>query len=113
MSLYAEYIRERESLEIIEHEDGFVTYKIVGKECFLADMYVRPHQRGNSLFKRLIYELCKIARANKCDHISTNIHTLDVNCSRAIKAALKVDFSIINANNGTILLVKKLGVQNG
>lgn len=113
MSLYAEYIKEREGSEIIEVKDAFVSYKIIGKECFLADMYIRPHMRGSNLFRQLINSLSAVAKGAGCDHISTNIHTLDANCSRNVKAALKVDFSIINANNGVMLLVKKLGDKNG
>jgi hypothetical protein len=44
-TLYAKYILEREGLEILEDEFSFITYKIAGPECFIANMFIDQEKR--------------------------------------------------------------------
>lgn len=46
MRLYAEYIKEREGLEIVHDEHCFLTYKIDGEDIIVLDIYSDKEVRG-------------------------------------------------------------------
>lgn len=107
-TFYAKYIKDREELVILENEFGFITYKISGKECFLANMYIDENQRQKGKGRELISQLSEIAHAKSCDVISANIHINDKNASKTLLAALIVGFKIARAEYGTLLIVKDI-----
>ena len=59
MSLYSEYIKERENFETIEFENSFLTYEVSerGFFCHICDLYIRKEKRKNGK------EYLKLARA--------------------------------------------------
>lgn len=107
-TLYAKYIHEREGLSILEDESSFITYKFVEKECFIANMYIDPTQRGSLKLRNLIDQLSEIAKQNGCEVISANMYVEAKTIKMALIAALKIGFEIIAANNGALLIVKEL-----
>lgn len=109
-TLYAKYIKQRDDREMLEDENAFVIYKIVGEECFIVDMFVEKDSRGSSKFKSLLDSLSNIASENKCKVISANIHLIDVGATHAFRSALQFGFKLARAENGILLIVKELGV---
>lgn len=61
MSLYGEYIKEREGYDIVENDKGFATFTISGVECYLRDIYVRPDFRKQDVASELAREVEKQA----------------------------------------------------
>lgn len=53
MSLYAEYIKERENKECIEVEGGFITIQNLDTHCYFVDVYVQPELRKSGVAKQL------------------------------------------------------------
>jgi type IV secretory pathway component VirB8 len=90
MSLYAEYIKERENFETIEFEDSFLTYEIdsTGTVCHICDLYIRPDKRKNGkeylkLARQVIKEIeflniekliCSVVKNLKLTNYVLNIH---------------------------------------
>ena len=107
-TLYAKYIKDRQDGEILENEFGFITYRIVEKECFIMDMCIDTSKRGRGFGKILVYDLERIALEKGCDVISANVHLWDKGASNTMLAALTVGFEIAQANNNVILIIKKL-----
>lgn len=63
MSLYAEYIKEREGRECIELASGFAAYCFLpDKTCLIADMYVRPDKRRTGYGRELVQMVMDKAR---------------------------------------------------
>lgn len=48
-SLYWDYIFERDQLEVIELEDGFLIYKRFDEHWYVQDFYVRPEKRNTGV----------------------------------------------------------------
>lgn len=108
MNLYAAYVKEREGKDVLKNENGFITYKIIGQELFLADMFLVKKARGSEVVSQFIEKLVQIGKDNKCSHISANIHLADSGANRTLKAALKLGFKLINANNNILVIVKEV-----
>lgn len=61
-SLYEKYIKERENLDVINTDRGFIAYKFENENCLINDYYVLPEyrQQGHGYFlANQVFELCK------------------------------------------------------
>lgn len=62
--MFAEYRKEREGVDCIQTEKGFIFYKIEFPDCFIHDYYVKPEFRkeghGHFLGDQ-VFEICKQA----------------------------------------------------
>lgn len=108
MELFAEYIKERQGLELIQdYEGGFCSYRIVGRECYLADIYVSKGKRKIGQGGALLGEIIKQALKNNCELITANIHLKDPNANDTLKAAQACGFRVV-ACDQDVLLISKL-----
>ena len=85
-----------------------MVYKIVDKECFLAEMFIQATSRGTGLFEQMILELNDLAKLNKCEVITANIDLRDKGANRNLRASQKLDFKVIQANNNVLLIERKV-----
>lgn len=109
VNYYADYIKERENLDYLEFKEGFLTYRIEDRECYLANIYVAPEFRGTPAISHFINELSKIAESKNCNFLTANIYLTDHGFNRTLKAALKLAFRVVRAENNSVVIVKKLG----
>lgn len=60
--MYAKYVKEREDLDEIKTDKGFIHYKMIGESCIINDCFVlKEHRRsghGHFLGDQ-VFELCK------------------------------------------------------
>ena len=73
MSLYADYLKEREDTNILEDTRGFATYKITGEECYIIDIYVAPIHRGNGMTKYYSDKIGELAKELGCSFLSGTV----------------------------------------
>lgn len=57
ISLFGQYLKEREGVDLIETEHGFIIYSINKQECYVRDVYIHPEFRK----KRSAFELVNLA----------------------------------------------------
>lgn len=108
-TLYSDYVKERLGADILEDESGFIVYSIKENECFIQDMHIRHVVRNQGYGKALVEQLEEIAKNNKCDVITANVHLWDAGCNNTIAAAIKTGFTLGRAENNVILIIKKIG----
>lgn len=64
MDLYEQYIKERENLDCIKTDRGFITYRINFPTCFVADCFVvekNRHEKHATFLMNQVFEICKQA----------------------------------------------------
>jgi len=111
-TLYAKYIQEREGLEIIENENGFIIYKLYPDECLIVDMFVDNHVRGEGFGRQLLDELK--TKAVGCKTITANVWISKPNSNHTLQAALACGFKVMRADNGCLIIARKLsGDEHG
>lgn len=113
MELYREYIKERENSNLLVNENGWLSYKVNGQECFIVDMFIKKESRGTGLLDKMISDLKDIALLSQCEIIVANIHLNDKGANHTLKAAFKLDFSVVRADHNIIVIVKQIGGSNG
>lgn len=107
-SLYAKYIKEREDADVIENEHGFLTYKVIGKELAIDNLYVDSNYRKSGCCFSLVQEVEEIAKKQRCEIITGTIHLIDPGANITVQAALRIGFKIHSANNNKIIIYKNI-----
>lgn len=112
MSLYAEYIQEREEKEIIESDKGFATFKTFDNgECYLQDLYVIPSERQTGLATQMTDKIVDIARERGCKLLVGSVCVDDKYATRNMKVFLSYGMQIYK-NTGSMIFLKK-DISNG
>lgn len=108
VSMYAEYIKEREGKQIIEDEKGFATFMIKGTECYIADIFIKKEFRNAGAGSNYADQISIIARENGCEVLTGSVTPSFRGASVSMQAQLKYGFEISSAHEDFILLKKEL-----
>ena len=60
--LYRAYLKEREGLDVLEVDHGFMVYKIGEREAWISDYYVHPDHREKGIGHAMadcVLQVCK------------------------------------------------------
>lgn len=107
-SLIANYWHERLGGTTLFIESSFVCYRIAGPECFIMEMFVAEDMRSKGKSRELVKKLEAIAKHAGCEIITGNIHVKDKGSKNTLRAALKIGFDVIGANNNVLLISKSI-----
>lgn len=92
MSLYADYIKERLNDDIIETNDGFLTYRYIDwkgqKAVYIIDLYVIPSKRQSGLATQLANTVVEEAKAKGCTIAIGSVSTLIKTKDQSIKVLI-------------------------
>ncbi len=75
MSLYKEYLKEREGIEVYENDCGFISYSYIEEvnALYLAEFYVIPAKRNTPAGYRLYQRAVNLAKSNGCTKIMGSV----------------------------------------
>jgi hypothetical protein len=106
MNHYADYIKEREGFELLQHPHGFAIYKIEGEEIYLKDIYVTPQERGRHVATELADAVSEIGMGAGCIKLLGSVSMKDKNLTRNLQILLAYGFKC-NCALGELLLFSK------
>jgi GNAT superfamily N-acetyltransferase len=110
MSLYADYVKEREEKQVIENEDAFCKYSISEKEkyCYLEDLYVRQESRKTGIGQRMTDFICILAKNKGCKKLITSVVPSAKGSQYSMKVILKYGFKLRSSDYNIIFFEKDL-----
>lgn len=108
MSLYANYVKEREGKEILESEHGFATYQIAGPECYIKDIYIVPEMRTSGLAGKMADEIAVIAKEKGCKFLSGSVCPTANESTTSLRVLLSYGFKLAKSEVNLIWMVKEL-----
>lgn len=108
ISLYGEYIEEREGLSILENEKGFFTYMIKGDECYIKDIFIAKEFRRTGAATEFAEQITKIAKDNGCKFLSGTCVPSTNGSTESLKAMFSYGFKVHSSSNDLIILIKEL-----
>ena len=108
MSLYADYVAEREGLLVLETEHGFATYKITGDVLYIQDIYIVPEMRDQDIAQKFSEFICKIAKEKGCKKMLGSVDPSTNGAHKSLCALLKYGMKLHAVNNGLVYLVKEI-----
>ncbi len=63
MTLFSLYLKERQGLDVLESENGFVTYKFRNPDCYIQDIYVLPEKRKEGVAASMADQVAELAKS--------------------------------------------------
>lgn len=108
MSLYGDYILERENQGIVESEYGFATYQVSGHECYIKDIYVIPEMRTSGLASKMADKIAGLAKEKGCTYLSGSVCPSTNNSTSSLKVLLAYGFKLAKSDVNMIWLIKEL-----
>jgi ribosomal protein S18 acetylase RimI-like enzyme len=111
MSLYKQYLKEREDLEVLENPYGFISFKFdeENKSCFIQDWYVKPEYRVKGVGHKLADLVDQIANKKGIKTMIGQVDTWAPEPTRNIKAVMAHGYKILDIlDNRIIRLYKEL-----
>lgn len=111
MSLYAEYIKEREGKSVLETDNGFATYAFCGsnkEECYIIDIYVKPEKRKDGEATKLANTIAEIAKQFGCKYLSGSVDPQANGATESLKVLLSYGFSLVGIGNNLIWFRKDI-----
>ncbi len=108
MSLYKDYIKETQNGTILETEDGFITYFIFGKECFLSDVYVVPEKRRTGTALEFQKKITEIVKPLGCTHFTGCCDLRNPAASYSAKSMLIDGFKLLRLEGSKIFFIKEI-----
>lgn len=108
MSLFAEYLKEREGKEVLETEVGFAIYSFNGTECYLSDIFVRAGLRRSGAATELADEVSERARIAGCKILSGSVNPRLKSATTSIKVLLGYGMQLHSSSQDALIFVKEL-----
>jgi len=108
MSLYAQYVKEREGADTVETSEGFYSYKLEGEYLFIVDLYVIPSARGRKVGSEFGAQLEGLAREFRKKKILCTASLNANNSQDAIAFIIMNGYSIINYTDTQVYFEKEV-----
>lgn len=108
MTLYANYYKERQQLETLETEYGFITYGFHNDHALLSDIYILPEFRGTKKAKELYDIFYLQAKESGCLRIFANFSIADKASTKNLTTCLRRGFKLISADKQVITVCKEI-----
>jgi len=110
-SLYGQYIKEREGVDILEDEYGFITFKFIDNEtCYIVDVFVVEEMRRNNVASKYAKKVEDIAKERGCKYMLGSISTLanNFNASEKLMMANEYKFKETNSKQNMVYYIKEV-----
>lgn len=106
--MYTDYIKEREGLEVLETESGFIAYKIGGKECYIKDIYVLPEKRQSRVASDMADLVTSRAKEQGCEFLTGSVCPSANQAHRSLLVLLGYGMKLLKAEKDMIYFVKRI-----
>lgn len=108
MDLWAKYFNEREGFETINTGKGIASFKVIGEDCYIRDVYVDPDHRFSGEASIIADEITKIAKARGCKFLTGSIVPSMNGATGSLLGLIKYGFKLNWAKDDYICLVKEI-----
>jgi GNAT superfamily N-acetyltransferase len=109
VSLWADYIKEREDCDTIEREQGFITYRFQPNgDCFIRDFFVQRVQRNQGVGQELFDELGALAVKHEVKRFVAEVDLRAATSTQSLGIILSRGFQAVGAQNHIITLIQEI-----
>lgn len=108
MSLYADYIKEREGYHTIEDETFFLTFKKIEDALYVRDIYIVPEHRSKGKSIELGKLTQQVAKELDCQVLLGSVDKGTYGWERNKEIMLKFGYKQINEDGDFIQFIKEL-----
>ena len=109
-SLYAKYLKERSSDNILETSNGFATFRYLdgGKSVYIIDIYVLPEHRKSGEAARIADNIVEQARVKGCTELLGSVCPSANGSTISLKVLLGYGMTLKSASNDFVIFTKEI-----
>ena len=108
MSLYAEYLKEKTSDQILETSRGFATYRYLENSVYIVELYVIPSFRKTKEASMMADAIVKEAKEKGCTQLLGSVVPTAKNSTISLMVLLAYGMSLKSSSNDFILFTKEI-----
>ena len=109
-SLYAQYIKEREGIELVQVEHGFATYQKINSDLYyLVDIFVEQGFRKSGIATKLSSMICEVALKNGAKQLLGSVDISRKGVTESMSAILADGFRYSHSEGNGIYFLKDIG----
>lgn len=107
--MFAEYLKERDGVETIVFDCGFISYRIIENQFYIAEYFLKPESRKSPKnIKQMMLRCFDIAVEKECETFGCHISLRNLNFNEVLLIRLKMGFKIVAAEPTQLALVLPL-----
>lgn len=108
MDLWAEYFKEREGYETINTGKGVISFKVIGEDCYIRDIFVHPSFRNSNEGTFLADSVTETAKSRGCKFLTGSVVPSMNGSTGSLVALIKYGFKLSWAREDYLCLIKEL-----
>lgn len=108
MSLFGQYISEREGKEIVEDNQGFATYFYVNDGVYIENIYVSPDFRQAGVASKYADQIAELAKAKGYKKMYGSVAPSKKGSTASLKVLFAYGFELESAAQNAIIVVKEI-----
>lgn len=110
MSLYADYLREKTTDNIIETDKGFATYRYLdnNKTVYIVDIYVRPDFRKTDVASTMADTIVEEAHKKGCNKLLGSVVPSNKNSTISMLVLLAYGMDLDSSSNDFVVFKKEI-----
>jgi GNAT superfamily N-acetyltransferase len=110
MSMYADYVSEREGVSAIERDYGFATYlcDYHARDLYICDFFIVAHLRRSGVSQQLLNELLEAAKSDNLLTMSAACRVGAPGTDAAIAGLIKYGFTVAATDASSVYLKFKI-----
>lgn len=108
-SLYAQYMKEREDIDIIEKDNGYCTYKELGEDgLWIIDIFVEKDYRRTRLCYKMADEVAVIAKEKGLKYLYGSVDPKTNGATASMRMILNYGYEVYMLDENLIWFRKDL-----
>jgi len=96
--MYAEYLKEREGIETLQSDDGFMTYTMTEDALYIVDVYIKPEARRTGAATALEAKAIAIAKEAGRKHLMGSVSFGVAGVDASLKMMVRSGYSFLSFN---------------
>lgn len=108
MEMYRDYLREREGADLIWNEKGWAAFRVIGPECYISEIYVKPEFRRQSVASKLADEITEMAKEVGCTHLTGTVCPQAEGADDSLKALQGYGMRLYSSSEEKIVFIKEI-----
>lgn len=108
VSLYAQYVLERQGKQILEHAQGFATYSFIDNAVYIEDIFVQKEYRQTGLAAHMADLICEIAKEKGYKKLFGSVVPSANGSTDSLKVLLAYGFKLDSSANNFIAFSKEI-----
>ncbi len=109
MSLYSQYITERTNDQIIESDQGFITWRYLdGALVYIVDLFILPEFRNSKAATLLADQVVYEAKAKGCKAVIGSVVPSTKGSDTSIKVLQSYGMKLDSASDNLIIFKKEI-----